>query len=212
MTDSSERSVFLTRTSIQIRDTLASVLADCDASLTHFARIEDCRELLRTRSCDLLVVDLDGDTEHGLQLLAELEQTLPRIPKLAFVDHGSVPVAIQAIRAGAANCLERPVEREQLLTVIRDLLDQADPSTHRMELALTPTETTVLRFIMEGRTNHETAHALHRSPRTIEVHRRNIMRKSGASSMADLVESTMKRSSHRNGSSLLASIFLEGNT
>ncbi len=136
----------------------------------------------------MLVINLDGDTAECLQLLGESETVVSRIPKLAFVDHGDIPTAVQAIRAGATNCLQRPVDSERLFVEIRALLREVRQNDPPLESTLTPMETIVLHLLLEGKTNCDTARTLHRSPRTIEVHRGHIMHKLRVSNMVELVK------------------------
>ncbi len=188
MAKTREKTVFL----VGPLASLGNVLSDASAShgmrMHGFPSVEECRKPLSEGDCDLLVVDLNGDTVRGLDILAELEQTCPHTLKLALVDHGDIATAVQAIKAGATDCLEKPVDGERLITGINDLLRQTAQDLHHSRPALTPTEETVLQIILEGKTNCETARALHRSPRTIEVHRGHIMHKLGVSNMVDLVK------------------------
>ena len=187
MTEAREKTVFFVGPLGSMGKVLSGALASRGIRMHGFRSAEECHKLLSEGNCDLLVVDLDGDASRSLDLLAELEQRCSRTLKLALVDHGDIPTAIQAIKAGATDCLEKPVERERLVRGIDDLLQQTAQDLHHAKSVLTPMETTVLHLILEGKTNHETAQALHRSPRTIEVHRRHIMQKLGVSNMVDLV-------------------------
>jgi two-component system response regulator FixJ len=133
-------------------------------------------------------MEFDGDGAAALHSMAEVKQRHPQVPVLAIVDRGDIPATVQAMRAGATNCLERPVETEPLTSAVSELLDQIDTQSDDSAAPLTRMETTVLQYILHGRTNRQIAEALHRSPRTIEVHRRHIMRKLGASTIVDLVK------------------------
>lgn len=117
----------------------------------------------------------------------------PWVPSIVLVRRGDVRSAVQAMKAGAADCLESPVDAKRLIAAIRSLsLDK--PSGHPCPNgALTRTEKTVLCLVLEGRTSREIARMLHRSRRTIDVHRKNIMGKLGANSLADLVRKTHSR-------------------
>lgn len=187
MTHPTKTSVFFVGMSPYEREGLDAYLMQSGIWSEHFCAVGPCLEALGTRPCHLLVVSLDGETAEGLQLLGDSKTTVARIPTLALVDHGDISTAVQAIKAGAANCLEKPVEVRQLCAEIQDLLQKMQQDSHHSQPALTPMEATVLRSILEGKTNHETAQTLHRSPRTIEVHRAHLMRKLGVSSMVDLV-------------------------
>ncbi len=184
MVDGPQKSVFVLAADRSTRESLDGSQVPCGMSLTHFTTAADCRDALQEDPCHLLVMSLYGNAVEGLQLLGDSEPALIRIPKLALVDQGDIATAVKAIRAGAINCLEEPVEIERLLAEIRTIL-QDDPCLRE---TLTPMETTVLRLLLEGKTNGETARVLHRSSRTVEVHRGHIMRKLGVSNMVDLVK------------------------
>jgi len=157
-------------------------------SLTHFTTMADCREALDADPCHLLVVNLDGDAVAGLELLGDMDAQCAHLPKLALVDQGDIATAVQAIRAGAANCLEKPVETERFLVEMAVLLREADRNARLLKPNLTPMEVTVLNLLLEGKTNSEAARVLHRSPRTVEVHRRHVMRKFAVTNAVDLVK------------------------
>ena len=150
--------------------------------------MQDCHGRLVHEKGTLLVMELNGDTAAALHSMAEVKQRHPQVPVLAIVDRGDIPTTVQAMRAGAANCLEKPVETEPLFSAMSELLDQIDTQSDDSAAPLTRMETTVLQYILQGRPNRQIAEALHRSPRTIEVHRRHIMRKLGASTIVDLVK------------------------
>ncbi len=188
MVDGPVKSVFIVAGSKHMQSAMDGPALRCGISLAHFATITDCREALDEKPCHLLVVDLDGNAAGGLKLLGDAEPTLACTPKLALVDHGDIATTVRAIRAGAINCLEKPVENERFLAEIAMLLREADQGNHLLKPTLTPMEMTVLTLLLEGKTNCEAARVLHRSPRTIEVHRGHIMRKFGVSNMVDLMK------------------------
>jgi len=190
MAETREKTVFLVGQPGSVDKALNDALASCGIRTHAFRSAEGCRESLSEKTCDLLLIDLDGDAAHSLDLLAELRQMLPQTPTIAFVDHGDIPTAIQAIKAGAANCFQKPVDVQLLGSEIRAALNQAGSEPEHPVSPLTPMEMTVIRHILAGKTNHETAQILHRSPRTIEVHRKNIMRKMDVVNMVDLVKAS----------------------
>ena len=187
MTDANETSVFLVGTVLPVPDDLDTCLKRAGIEYEHFPTAQSCRDALDARSCHVLVLDLDGHAVDGLQLLTNPEPRVAHIPKLVLVDHGDIPGAIAAIKQGAAGCLEKPIECERLSEEIEQLLSQVDRGLHAALSGLTRMEATVLRLILSGKTSSETAQTLHRSARTIEVHRSRIMRKLGASGVVDLV-------------------------
>jgi two-component system response regulator FixJ len=188
MTDAAGRLVFLASMSRQMRDRLAGVLVDRGVTLIPCPSDAEGRGSLPAERCDLLLVDLDGQAQRGLQLLAQWDRRLPQVPKLALVERGDVSMTVQAVRAGAADCLEKPVDTGRFLRAVGSLLRAIDAAPPGAEPLLTKTEATVLHLVLQGETSQEIAETLHRSRRTIEVHRRNIMRKLQVSDLADMVK------------------------
>jgi two-component system, LuxR family, response regulator TtrR len=102
-------------------------------------------------------------------------------------------MTVRAIRAGATDCLEKPVDTGRFLRAVGSLLRATDAAPPGAEPLLTKTEATVLRLVLQGETSQEIAETLHRSRRTIEVHRRNIMRKLQVSDLADMVKKAARQ-------------------
>jgi len=165
---------------------LEPVLSSENVLLSHFAEAPDCLERLLTRPCDILIVELKDDDVAGLDLLVQARRMAPWISTMAIVENGAVPAAVKAIKAGAAECLEKPVHADRLCEVVEGLLIRMAslPRSHR---ALTHMEIQILQLILAGKTSQDIAVHLHRSKRTIDVHRKNIMRKVQASSLVDLI-------------------------
>ncbi len=188
MANKPEREILLVGHSRSIQELLAQAVRRCGASARSFATWKDCADTLRRGGCRLLVVDLDGDTGSALRTLRESSWMCPHVPTLVLVARGDIPGAVRAIKAGAVDCLEKPVDGKRLLSIVKSLLGQGARTGPDVGAVLTQTECLVLTRILEGNTNREIARALHRSPRTIEVHRRSIMRKLHASNLVELVK------------------------
>lgn len=167
---------------------LASVLDGRGIRVTVSANADKCFDLLVMRPWDLLIVDARGDGRVLLDLLADVARACPEVPALALVGRGEIATAVQAMKAGAADCIETPVTAARLLSAI-ELLRR--PTIRRQPgpyANLTRTERVVLRHVLNGLTSQQIAVALCRSSRTIHVHRRNIMAKLGAANLVDLVK------------------------
>ncbi len=106
---------------------------------------------------------------------------------MALVENGAVPTAVKAITAGACECLEKPLQMDPLCEAVKRLLTRMAslPRSHR---ALTPMEVRIMRLILAGKTSQDIAAHVGRSKRTIDVRRKNIMRKVRASTLAELVK------------------------
>jgi two-component system response regulator FixJ len=110
--------------------------------------------------------------------------------------HADVPMAARAMRAGAADFIEKPFAQATLLDSVAAAMARAGPppdATLRARFErLTPRETEVLRQMVEGLPNKLIAHALGLSPRTVEIHRGRVMQKTGARSLAQLVRMAIR--------------------
>jgi len=188
MTGRSHKRIYVLEKEAGIRDLLEGSLAPDEASVTGFSGHRECIERVAAKPGDLLIIDLDGGSEEGLDVIEQARRLTPWVPSLAIVEHAAVAHAIKAIRAGAGDCLDKPVQADRLLTVVRAQLARVDISTRRRPRALTQMEVQILQLILAGRTSFEMADELHRSKRTIDVHRKNIMRKLQATGLVDLIK------------------------
>ena len=148
------------------------------------------------------VIDLGLQTTNGLALQEELEHDGAVRPVIFLTGQGSIPTAVQAMRAGAVDFLTKPVEAERLLAAIQTAL--ALDRVRRSQLSafddlrallatLTPREHEVLQEIVTGRLNKQIAHRLGAAEKTIKVHRGRVMQKMGVRSVAELVTLMSRR-------------------
>lgn len=136
----------------------------------------------------------------GLELLRRLNDRGALLPVIIMTGHADVPLAVEAMKAGAVDFIEKPFADNALLSAIqvafarRDKKEQshADSSQVQARLAsLTAREKEVLAGLLAGHRNKTIAYDLGLSPRTVEVHRANVMTKMGASSLSELVRMTI---------------------
>ena len=152
-----------------------------------FYRARDCLAHLAAEPCDLLITDVRMPEQDGMELLHEVRENLPWLPVLIVTGYGDVSMAVRAMKAGAADFIEKPLDRDTFLSAVQSVLDRSPRQTALEECALTRTEMKILYLILDGRNNREIATSLHRSPRTIEVHRGHVMQKLGAGSVIELL-------------------------
>ncbi len=141
--------------------------------------------------CILLDVRMPG--MDGLAVQSALNQRGITMPVIVLTGHGDVPVAVEAMKGGAIEFLEKPYEKQTLVTAIQNAFGQLDTQStddrRRMEAqakltALTPREKEVLECLVGGMTNKGIAQALSISPRTVEIHRAHMMEKLEADSLS----------------------------
>jgi FixJ family two-component response regulator len=167
---------------------LMTALHNSGLSADIFGTPDQCLQGVCYRQYDLLLVDCDGDGSSALELVAQLQRMIRQMPTILFVEQGDVSTAVRAIRAGAADCVEKPIEMMRFISTLHAVLRQIRPKCPDSGMVLTNVEATVLHHILEGRTNRQIASLLCRSHRTVEVHRRHIMQKLGAATVVDLVK------------------------
>ena len=172
----------------KIRGLVGRILEQARFKVNCFARASACLEKLRTERCDLLVADVKMPGMDGLELLSEAKRIAPWLPILIVTGYGNVPMATKALKAGASDFIEKPLKRERFLALVESLLEQNAVPNPLLGKGLTAAEMRVLHFILEGKSNKETARLLHRSIGTIEVHRKHIMRKLGVDNIVDLTK------------------------
>lgn len=140
-----------------------------------------------------ILLDVRMPVMDGLQVQAALTEHGIDMPVIVLTGHGDVSVAVQAMKAGAIDFLEKPYEKSQLNAAIEKAFDRIeDKSAHgqrqaeaRARLAgLTPRERDVLDRLVEGMTNKAIAEDLNISARTVEIHRANLMEKLEADSLS----------------------------
>lgn len=145
-----------------------------DKWVGYFSRCQDGLEKLAVKPCDILIVDLEGYETEGFELLIQARRMAPWIPTMAIVERAAVPTAVKAVKAGVCECLEKPVQMERLSEAVQEQLARIALRPHSRR-ALSQTELQILQLILAGKTSEDIAARLHRSRRTIDVHRKNIM-------------------------------------
>lgn len=147
-----------------------------------------------------VVTDIRMPEMTGLQLVAELRARAVPLPIIVITGHGDVPLAVEAMKNGVIDFLEKPFDDDVLLDAIhRALSAQADHAQKEaagvrfasLLAGLSPRETEVLRGVVDGKANKVIAYELGISPRTVEVYRANVMAKTGASGLSELVRMAM---------------------
>ncbi len=124
----------------------------------------------------------------GIELLVEVKRSFPWLPVLMMTSYADIPMSVEAVKAGAFNFIEKPLDGQMLLDVVETALRESDLTNILRGKLLTKTEAFILNLILQGRSNKGIAHILHRSVRTIEDHRNHIMRQMDVDNVVDLVK------------------------
>lgn len=151
---------------------------------------------LPTVEAGCIITDVRMPGISGIELLRRLGDMQIRIPVIVITGHGDVPLAVEAMKYGAVDFLEKPYEDELLLGSVRSALNRSQQDATRdakraeveARLAtLTNREREVLEGLVAGKPNKIIAFDLAISPRTVEIYRANVMTKMGAASLSELV-------------------------
>ncbi len=153
-----------------------------------FEDADSCLERLAVDKCDVLLTDVRMPDKGGIELLVEVKRSLPWLPVLMMTSYADIPMSVEAVKAGAFNFIEKPLDGQMLLDAVETALRESDLTNILKGKLLTKTEAVILNLILQGRSNRGVAHILHRSVRTIEDHRNHIMRKLDVDNVVDLVK------------------------
>lgn len=164
------------------------LLKDANYECTCFSSPIECVESLNSRVAELLITDVKMPGMDGLQLLAETKRRCPWLPVIVMTSYADIPMAVQAVKAGAFEFIEKPFEVEVFLETVGLALKENELDDFLVGRPLTKTEKVILRLILEGMSNKGIAYRLQRSERTVEVHRSHIMRKLDVDNVVDLVK------------------------
>jgi two-component system response regulator FixJ len=143
-----------------------------------------------------LVTDVRMPDISGIDLLRRLKEQKIFLPAIVITGHGDVPLAVEAMKLGAADFLEKPFDDEALLAAVRSALSRGDDQRHREAeraevnerlASLSNRERNVLNGLVGGQANKQIAFDLGISPRTVEIYRANLMTKMQARSLSELV-------------------------
>lgn len=183
-----------------IRDSLAFLLEGGGIEVETYACAADFLANYRRAPPCCLVLDIRMPGMSGMELQDRLLAQGERIPIIFITAHGDVPMAVQAVKKGAVDFIEKPFNDQQLIDLIGRALQheqevqigrQAEVrATARLEL-LTPREREVLDLVVAGKLNKTIADQLGISIKTVETHRSKVMEKMQAKSLAELIQSAL---------------------
>lgn len=193
----SDRQVYLVDDEAPVRRSLGFMLKTSGFEVEQF---ESGEAFLRSAGqlapgCVLLDVRLGG--LDGLSVQQALKDRGIMLPVIIITGHGDVGLAVRAMKAGAVDFLEKPFEKTAVIAAIEQALARNQGRAELERLAdqaraqlngLTPRERDVLNGLVEGQSNKVIAYDLGISPRTVEIHRANLMSKLGVNSLSDALK------------------------
>ncbi len=193
---SSSPTVFIVDDDPAVRDAIGCLVESVGLRCRLFSSGQEFLDVSSPSLSGCMILDVRMAGISGLELQEKLRDRGIEIPIIIVSGHGDIPMAVQAMKHGAMDFLEKPFRNQTLLDLINRSMEEnaklcCERSIHAENgdryAQLTAREKQVFELLVEGKATKLIAHDLNLSPRTIEVHRAHIMEKIGAQSASDLV-------------------------
>lgn len=195
-----EKTVLVVDDEPEMRSALVRLFRSEGLETEAYATAREFLDVWRRGDGACLVLDLMMPQMSGLQLLEQLRARGSQLPVLFLTGAADVRIAVEAMRAGAIDFLEKPFENAVLVQRVRQAMHLGDQrragalQKHAIEqriVTLSPREREVMDLVVDGMSTRQIAAHLNLSGRTVEVHRARIMEKMEANTLADLVRSAL---------------------
>jgi two-component system, LuxR family, response regulator FixJ len=183
-----------------VRQSLEFLLKTAKVKVQGFDSAKAFLEILPQVKSGCVITDIRMPEITGIDLLRRVKELDLDIPVIVITGHGDIALAVEAMKIGAVDFLEKPFDDEMILSSVRAALNKdADSVRQKAErtqindklAALSNREHQVLEGLVAGKPNKIIAYDLGISPRTVEIYRANLMTKMGANSLSDLVRMAM---------------------
>jgi len=191
-----DAAVFVVDDDPLIRDSLEQLIKSVGLKAYTFSSAQEFLEKDLPDEPGCLILDIRMPRLSGLDLQDELAQKGLTLPVIFITGHGTVPLSVRAMKAGAVDFIQKPFEDQQLLDAIHQAIDKdiqkrrekAEISEIKKRVeSLTPREYEILLAVTAGMLNKQIAYDLKLSENTVKTHRAHIMQKMKVESLADLV-------------------------
>ena len=193
--------IYVVDDDVSVRDAVSNLLASAGHRAEVFGSTEEFLDALRPEAPSCLVLDVKLPGISGLDFQEQLEKADIAIPIIIITAHGDIPMTRRAMKAGAIEFLTKPFQKEEFLEAIRQALERdrvrrvrqaADSELHSRFEKLTSREREIMELVVAGLLNKQIADKLDLSEVTVKFHRRHVMDKMQAASLADLVRMAEK--------------------
>ncbi|HEV2629559.1 MAG TPA: response regulator FixJ [Pseudolabrys sp.] len=183
-----------------VRQSLEFLLRTAGIKVRGFESGKAFLDVLAQIDSGCVITDVRMPEITGIDLLKKVKEIKPDLPVIVITGHGDIALAVEAMKIGAVDFLEKPFDDDHLLAAVKSALDrEADLAQRNAEVngihdklaALSNRERQVLEGLVAGNANKNIAFDLGISPRTVEIYRANLMTKMAANSLSDLVRMAM---------------------
>jgi FixJ family two-component response regulator len=187
--------VFIVDDDAAVLDSLRMLLETAGYAVATFPGAYDFLEICTPDTMGCIILDVNMPDMDGPALQEELNRRGLHMPIIFLSGHGTIPLTVRTVKAGAVDFLTKPVARSVLLERVREAMKSCDAIQEKAKASqsvaarlatLTEREREVMKLAVEGYTSKEIAQRLSISYRTVEIHRSHFMQKSGASNMLEL--------------------------
>jgi len=198
---SHKRKVYVIDDAEAMRDSLNFLLSSANFNVTLYQSAQNFIDSVSSLDFGCVVSDVRMPGLDGIELLKRLKAVRCMFPVIIMTGHGDVALAVEAMKLGAVDFLEKPFEDDRLIGMIETAIKQAEPDARSEAAALdiasriatlSPRERQVMDGLIAGLSNKLIAKEYDISPRTIEVYRANVMTKMQAGSLSELVRLAMR--------------------
>jgi RNA polymerase sigma factor (sigma-70 family) len=197
----SQPTVFIVDDDAAVRDSLKFLLRSVGLGAETFASADDFLRSYDPQRAGCLVLDVRMPGMSGLELQQRLWDLGSSLPIVFLTAHADVPMAVEAVKAGALDFLQKPFRDQDLLDRIQEALQRNADVREQLEArkdveariaSLTPRERQVMDRVVDGKANKVIARELGVSQRTVEIHRARVMKKMRARSLSRLVQMVVR--------------------
>ncbi|MBI9016963.1 MAG: response regulator [Phycisphaerae bacterium] len=190
--EDANRAFFYVGDSKSFCEELKSILSKEKFQCYMFTCSETAFDELTKNLCHILMIDADVKDFDAIEYLREVKMNFPTLQVFIVSGKGDISLAVNALKAGANNFIERPFNADRFIPILTEALDIVRNADSYYSKTLTVAERKVLAFVMQGHSNKEIAAIQHRSVRTIEDHRNRVMKKLGAHNAVELAKIALK--------------------
>lgn len=202
----SEATVFVIDDDEAVRAALDWLISSVKLPVRTFPSAREFLDSYHPDEQGCVVADVRMPGMSGLELQRKLAEVSDRIPVIIITGHGDVSMAVDAMKAGAFDFIEKPFDEQLLLDLVQKAVEKSaeaaqdhavrDDIQRRLQL-LTPRESEVLKLVLAGQPNKRIALRLGICEKTVEAHRAKVMEKTQAKSFADLIKLVIAAKAHR---------------
>ena len=196
-----EYRIFIVDDDESIRRSLSLLIRSAGYPVFAFRGAEEFLESENFNGIGCILLDIFLDGKSSLDLQEEISKKFSNLPIIFITGLGDVPMSVQALKKGAINFLQKPVDSQQLLWAVEEAISKSSElvleQNHTFKIKalfdkLTPREYEIFRFILTGMLNKQIASELNITEHTVKLHRGKITKKLGVKSVAEMVRLAQK--------------------